>query len=233
MPDQIISKYLQTDVCDTARSVAADVLVAESNHRIANNLTLIAGLVRLQAAGIARTGEPLSATDACLALEEIGNRIETVGRLHRLLAARGKAPTIDMSDYLREIAEAAVASMSTKVDMTLRHISTAECEIPTQEALAVGFVVGELVTNAVKYAHPTGVSGLIEVGCHRGAHGGTVIEVADDGIGLPEGWDPARDGGLGMRMVRSLARQLGAKLEFITDGIGLGVELALPAPPGV
>ena len=232
MPDQIVSDYLNSVDLPTDEALTADVLVAESNHRIANNLTLIAGLVRLQAAGIARAGEPLSAEDACRALEEAGTRIETVGRLHRLLAASARAPRLDLGEYLRDIAEAAIASMTSPSDTTLRLVSTAACKIATRQALPVGFIVGELVTNAVKYAHPAGVNGVIELGCHKARGGATMIRVADDGVGLPDGFDATRGGGLGMRMVRSLAGQLGARLDFVPEEIGLTVELTLPALAG-
>jgi two-component sensor histidine kinase len=232
VPDQIVSDYLT--VANSMRDdvLTADLLVAESNHRIANNLTLIAGLLRLQAAGIARAGEPLSATDACAQLEEAGGRIETVGRLHRLLAARGQEPWLDLGDYLRDIAEASIASMTSTSDTVLRLVSTAGRQIPTRQALPVGFIVGELVTNAVKYAHPAGVNGVIELGCHKARGGATMIRVADDGVGLPDGFDATRGGGLGMRMVRSLAGQLGARLDFVPEEIGLTVELTLPALAG-
>ena len=228
MPDQIIAEYLRFEGRERADALPPDVLVAEANHRIANNLTLIAGLVRLQVAGIARSGAPLSAEEACQALQEVGNRIEAVGRLHRLLAAGDDAGTLDLSEYLRDVADAAVSSMSARRRMALRHAAIADCQVAIRQALPVGFIVGELVTNSVKYAHPTGVAGVIDLRCRRMPRGGTLIEVADDGIGLPDGFDATRDGGLGMRLVRSLAGQLGASLDFIAEGIGLTVQLSLP-----
>ncbi|HLI67935.1 MAG TPA: sensor histidine kinase [Caulobacteraceae bacterium] len=205
-----------------------EMLVAESNHRIANNLTLIAGLVRMQASGIAKAGRPMTADEVCLALEEVGNRIETVGRLHRLLAQIGRRPSLDLSQYLQDIAEAAVGSMSSRGEIRLVHASTADCEIATHQALSLGFIVGELATNAMKYAHPTGISGCLTLGCHARPGGATLIEIIDDGVGLPEGFDPRRDGGLGMRMVRSLADQLRATLTFDSSAIGLTVRLLVP-----
>ncbi|HEX2844268.1 MAG TPA: ATPase, partial [Candidatus Limnocylindria bacterium] len=54
------------------------------------------------------------------------------------------------------------------------------------------------------------------------------VEVEDDGVGLPENFDPWRDGGLGLEIVRGLSQQLGAKLLFDADGIGLRVRLMVP-----
>ncbi len=88
-------------------------------------------------------------------------------------------------------------------------------------------LMSELVTNAVKYAHPTGLPAQIEVVCRQTARD-LIIEIADDGIGLPENFDPLTDGGLGFRIVRSLASQLGATVRFDSDALGTRVQLKLP-----
>ncbi len=213
---------------DLGPTPLAEMLIGESNHRIANNLTLIAGLLRLQAADVAKGGQSLSAQDVCVLLEEVGGRIETVGRLHRLLAQVGHGEILDLHQFLHDIAEAAIGSMALAGDMQLGPMASSACTIPAQQALPIGFVVGELVTNAVKYAHPAGVSGRIELGCYRRPEGAILIRIADDGVGLPEGFDPRGDGGLGMRMVRMLADQLGANLRFESTEIGLTVRLLIP-----
>jgi two-component sensor histidine kinase len=213
---------------DLTQTPTAEILIGESNHRIANNLTLIAGLLRLQAADVAKAGQPLSAADACLLLEEVGGRIETVGRLHRLLADAGRGESLDLHQFLHDIAEAAIGSMSRAGDMTLGAAMGDACTIPAHQALPIGFVVGELVTNAVKYSHPAGVKGCIKLSCHKRPEGAVLIQIADDGVGLPEGFDPKKDGGLGMRMVRMLADQLRASLSFEATGIGLTVRLLIP-----
>jgi two-component sensor histidine kinase len=98
--------------------------------------------------------------------------------------------------------------------------------VRADQATPVALIVSELVTNALKYAHPTGVAGRIQVSC-RSVGGGLVVEVTDDGVGLSETFDPHTDGGLGFRVVRGLARQLGAKLVYESGGIGLTVRLLL------
>jgi len=213
---------------DVAGASSHEILISESNHRIANNLTLIAGLLRLQAAEVAKAARPLSAEEACVLLEEAGGRIETVGRLHRLLADASRGQSVDLQQFLHDIAEAAVGSMSVAGDMALETVSTGVCAIPAHQALPIGFIVGELVTNAVKYSHPAGVKGRIEIGCHPRPEGAILIQIADDGVGLPEGFDQRHGGGLGMRMVRMLADQLGASLGFDSSPIGLTVRLLIP-----
>ena len=202
-------------------------LAAEANHRIANNLSLIAGLVRLQASTIIKQDRALAPNEVAALLEEFGERVETVGRLHRLLADTPDGP-IEIADYLQKIATGVVSSLAREGSTALSFNSASQCRVQARQALPIGLIVGELVTNAIKYAHPTGVAGMISISCRsNGAE--AVIEIADDGVGLPEGLDPMTSDGLGLRLVRTLAKQLEAKLAFHDSVLGLTVTLHLPA----
>src|SRR5205807_7397947 len=103
------------------------------------------------------------------------------------------------------------------------------CSVPAAMALPLGLIAGELVTNAIKYAHPADVAGRIKLACRRSSGGDITIEISDDGVGLPEGIEPTERGQLGFRMVRSLADQLGAAIAFHSDALGLRVTLQIPA----
>jgi two-component sensor histidine kinase len=201
--------------------------IAESNHRIANNLAMVAGLVRLHARGLAAETEPLDNGKVRLLLEEIGGRIDSIAHLHSLLARRVHGTPIDAVSYLQEISDAIATSLvfAGKADVT--YDCPGPCLLPPERALTLGLIVSELVTNAIKYAHPSGLVGHIAVGC-RNVNGAIHVEVADDGVGLPEGFEPARNGGLGMRLIRSLAAQLKAKLTFDNSSVGLSVQLKVP-----
>jgi two-component sensor histidine kinase len=202
--------------------------IAEANHRIANNLTLIASMVRMHARTLSDRAEPLTNESARALLEEIGTRIEQVAHLHGLMAGQEHGEPVNLSDYLRDICETVVSSLTFLGKAKLHYGSHSECVIAPGRALPVGLVVGELVTNAVKYAHPAGVTGDIMVTCNR-FDDVIVVVISGDGIGLPETFDPMRHGGLGLRLVRSLAAQVNAKLVFNDTGIGLSVELHIPA----
>ena len=160
-------------------------------------------------------------------LLEIGTRIETVGRLHRLLSKTpcGSAP--ELGPYLCDIALSAISSMSAPGAAPRFSAEIHDVAFLSSETLPLGFIVGELVTNSVKYAHPAGVAGDIRLCCARAADGATVVEVSDDGVGFPEGFDPNRGGGLGLRLVRSLASHLGADLDFDQTDLGLTTRLSI------
>jgi two-component sensor histidine kinase len=227
MPLQLIRTLFDEPAETAADGISVEDLVREANHRIANNLTVIGGLVRLQAADVSRQGKALSAEEVCTLLKEVGGRIETVSRLHRLLAQATSQSKPDLGSYLGEVASAVIGSLAGSAQFKLR--TELNCPaLPPSQALSLGFIVGELVTNCVKYAHPSGVAGEIRLTCRQASSGGAVVEVSDDGIGLPEGFDPSRDGGLGLRLIRSLASQLGAEVSFAEPGTGLRVRLTIP-----
>ena len=209
--------------------LSADELHREANHRIANNLAMIAGLVRLHASSVsAGQAELLSRRDVRSLLDEIGSRIETVGRLHRLLSNPSAEGRIDLTVHLEETCKALIATMPhSEIGLAFR--ASGPCMVTPDAAGPIGLIVSELVTNAVKHAHPAGAPGKILVRCGPGLGGGLFVDVEDDGVGLPEDFDPWKDGGLGFRVVRNLAYQLGARLAFDMDGLGLKVKLIVPA----
>nr|QQZ49958.1 sensor histidine kinase [Phenylobacterium glaciei] len=102
------------------------------------------------------------------------------------------------------------------------------CPVRADQVLPLSQIVSELVTNAFKYAHADGRAGVVLVRCGGCKAGGAQIDVVDDGPGLPPGFNPATDGGLGFRLIRALSRQVGATLDFGSEGQGLRVRVTVP-----
>ena len=211
----------------TPVSSAADILVTEAHHRVANNLALVSGFVRMHARDIAKRTEPASLEDVRLLLEEVGLRVEAVGQLHRRLAQIDGPANIDLTTYLRDIAQSVIGALSFAGQAHLAFDSKSPCSIPAQSALLIGMAVSELLMNAVKYAHPTGVMGKVMIACNR-AGDTVIVDIADDGVGFPVGFDPMTGGELGLQLVRSLAGQLKGQLLFHDTGIGVHVTLSIP-----
>jgi two-component sensor histidine kinase len=201
----------------------------EADHRIANNLGLIVGLLRLRARAIGEHTGKMSRAEVRMLLEDVAGRVETVARLHRMLSQSYRHAMVDLSAYVRELASSLTGALSPNTHVHIAHHADDACVMPPDQVLTVGMLISELITNAVKYAHPTGVPVQIEISCRQNG-GRLTIEIADDGIGLPENFDPAKDGGLGLRIVRSLAVQLGASIRFDSNELGTSVELGMPVP---
>lgn len=208
--------------------ISPEILIAESNHRIANNLTMIAELGRMRGEELARSGRTLVAGEARDVLLEIAGRIEAVARLHHLLARAAPGGPPNLGSYLLDIALTVINSLSAPPHGPRFLAEVRGGSLAPRQALTAGLIVVELVTNSVKYAHPAGVSGEIRLSCRQAEDGRTCIEVSDDGVGFPEDYDPRSQGGLGLRLAHSLAAQLDGELSFLQTDLGLTARLTIP-----
>jgi two-component sensor histidine kinase len=193
---------------------------------VTNRLCVVAGLVHIQATSIGAGVVDPQAVDITLLLEQTGRRIDAVVGLKRCLAA-SQSGCIELDTYLRDICDAALACSARPDATTLHFYADPDCHIRPVRALSIGLVLGELATNAIRFAHPTGVHGVLQVECIRES-GGITLTVADDGIGFPEHFDPRQSPHLGLRIVCALADQLGAVLDFDDDELGLTVRMQVP-----
>jgi two-component sensor histidine kinase len=161
-------------------------------------------------------------------LEHFGGRPETMARVHRLLAARSGA-SVDISEFVREIANGVIASQASAGKVRLNFAGDKNCNLSQERALALGLIVGELVANSIAYAHPAGVAGRLDIACQGTADGTIMLTLSDDGVGLPEGLDPMNDGQSGLPLVRMLAAKLDATIAFHSDALGLSFHLRMRA----
>ena len=204
-------------------------LIAEANHRVANSLALLGTLVRLQAKAAGKASQPLSNAEVRLMFDGIAARIATVGHIHRLLAHVPSEGSLALNAHLREICTALVTAFSS--DQQQVHIDHhgADCLILAKYVQPLTLIVCEILTNAMKYAHPAGVPVRMSVNCEAHENGTLVISVGDDGIGLPEGFDPSTDGSIGFQVVRALAAEMGAGLVIQSDNLGVTFTLTVPS----
>jgi PAS domain S-box-containing protein len=133
------------------------------------------------------------------------------------------AGTIDLIQLLREKSTRASRSSPMRLEFVAHGL--AGCDMHVETATLISLIVEEAVVNAVRYAHPSGVAGIVKVACQRDSAGTLSIDVIDDGVGLPENFDPWKDGGSGFQIIRVLTARLGANLTF--DSTSLGFRLCL------
>ncbi len=203
-------------------------LVAEANHRVANSLTLLGGLVRMQARAAGKATQPFTNAEIRLMLDGIAARVATVGQLHRMLARMPGDGTVVLNAHLRDIATTLIAAFSSEQQPVHIEHSGSDCVVLTKHVQPLTLILCEILTNAMKYAHPAGVPVRIAVQCENLPDGMLHLTVSDDGVGLPEGFDTGKDGGLGFQIMRSLVAELGAHLHIFSDGLGTTVRLEVP-----
>ncbi len=135
---------------------------------------------------------------------------------------------LDLATYLREVCTSLVSTRPAAPGVDVTYCLDRACSVRPDQVAPLVRMVWELIDNALRHAHPARVRGRLVIGCRPGARGEAVIEVADDGVGLPEGFDPAIDGEAGLRLVRTLGQRLGAAVSFESAGLGLTVSVVVP-----
>jgi two-component sensor histidine kinase len=208
-------------------------LVAEAHHRVANSLSLLVALVRMQAQALAKASQPLSGAQVRLLLEGIAARIATISQLHRLLArVPGDGAMVNFGDHLAEVCRTLVSIVSTPQQPVHLELAAQNCRVAARQVQPLTLILCEIAVNALKHAHPEGGPLQLTVNCHHDAQGAFVMEARDDGVGLPAQFDAARDGGLGFRVIRSLSTQIGADLKIGNCAPGVCFRLQLPPAQG-
>jgi len=203
--------------------------IAEANHRIANHLAMVVGLIQSQIANVLRGQALLAREEVGSLLREAASKVIAVAQLHRLLSQRGEHGEIDAADFMIEIVREIGNSLSLGNRLCVRQRLSAGVTIGAEQARTVALLVGEIVMNAIKHAHPTGIPTEISIACTKSRDSALELEICDDGVGLPEGFDPATEGGVGFRLIRTFARTLNATLRIESDDLGLCFHLTVPA----
>ena len=197
-----------------------DATIREIHHRVKNNLQTVAALLRLQA-------RRMVVPEARAALEESVRRVASIALVHETLsqAFQDAVPFDGIADgVLAMCAEVAAPESGVQVRRT-----GSFGELPAEVATAVSMVLTELVQNAVEHAYPDS-AGTVEVSAQR-TEAGLRVEVRDEGLGLPAGFDPASSPRLGLRIVRTLVDgELRGTLALEPGATGRGTRVVLEVP---
>jgi two-component sensor histidine kinase len=211
----------------TKPSIEPGDAAAEANHRIANNLAIIAEYVRSELLSLdqEKTADFQSIRRS---LQHLSLRIDAIGRLHRLLTSSSPEDGVEISAYLREIAGAAQCSLAPDERIKILFLFDAEALVTAKQAVAIGAIASEAVVNSIKHSHPANEPGVISIGCKRIRCDGLLIEIKDDGVGRLQEHPGKQWGGAGSDLMRAFAHSLNATLEFVDGHPGHIVRFELP-----
>lgn len=192
-------------------------LLREVNHRVANNLQMTMSFINMQAS-VLPEGE---ARNALLASQQ---RIGAIAHVNRHLYATGNVEHVAMDEYLENLARDLTETW-TSPHAPRRVTATSEAvELPTDKAVTLGIVICELVANACKYAYGSDCEGDVRIIFGTNGDGRMRLTVEDEGLGLDESAQP-KGTGLGQRLVKAMARGLGATLDTQSAAPGLRITL--------
>ena len=182
-----------------------EVLLEEVHHRVKNNLQVITSLLGLQARSIKDSATRVK-------FDESRYRIQAMAILHEILDESSSLAEIDFADYVQRLVAHLVRSYGAigRIRTQLR-LETLTCH--RDIALPCGLIVNEVLSNALKYAFPGGKAGEVQIELRREPEGKVHLRIADNGIGLPRGCDWQTSPTLGLRLVRTLARQIEAHMQ--------------------
>jgi two-component sensor histidine kinase len=212
-PDPVIAKISQETLAEMIGTTRARVSFFMNKFRKS-----IASMVMIEARNH-KTSEGKAV------LERVSHRIDALGQLYAKLSKSDAVEAVDSATYLHDLCRELVAS--TQRDGTSIELETdIESELlPTDQAIPMGLIVNELVTNALKYAFPNDTNGTVMVALKR-ASGELRLTVADNGQGV----DARRaDSGLGGRLVDGFAAQLRGRIERQSSSKGTTVRLIVPS----
>jgi two-component sensor histidine kinase len=159
------------------------------------------------------------------ALTDVADRFGVMSTLYDTLYRAPNLDGLSTSQFLGNVVDDLAASVPRAQAVALR-ADVADVELSVDTLSALGILVAEAVTNALKYAFPNGSGGTVEVrGRVVGGH--MELTVHDDGVGLPPGVELDTSSGLGLRLIGSLAEQISGRAEILRQQ-GTGIRVVFP-----
>jgi two-component sensor histidine kinase len=194
----------------------AEALLREVNHRVGNSLQLVSSFISLQQRHLKDEGSRH-------ALLEAQSRIEAVAQVHRRLYTSADIATVGVADYLQGLIDELAKSLGPAQEAPQILVDVQNLKVTPDQAVSLGVIVTELITNAVKYAYQPGEGGQIRVSLSATEDGQALLVVEDDGPGMTE--DAPKGTGLGTRIIKAMAQGLKSHLEV--DPVHRGVRACL------
>ncbi|WDF81425.1 sensor histidine kinase [Mucilaginibacter sp. KACC 22773] len=184
-----------------------ELLLREIHHRVKNNLQTTMSLLNMQSNYIDN--------DAALdAIRSSQHRMQAMSLIHQQLYQSDTVAYINMDIYIRELISYLKQSFNGAGNISF-NLRIEELTLDAAEAVPIGLIVNEAVTNAIKYAFPDGRTGNVDVILTAMIDYTYILKVNDDGIGIPESSEQKATNTLGLNLMKGLCEQLEG--EFTID----------------
>ncbi|MGD0781911.1 MAG: histidine kinase dimerization/phosphoacceptor domain -containing protein [Candidatus Aminicenantales bacterium] len=188
------------------------MLLKEIHHRVKNNMQVISSLLNLQS-------RYLKHPDDVELFKESQRRIRSMALIHEMLYQSKSLSRIEFGAYIGNLMDTLRGSMDDSRGLITYRKELEEVRLDIQTAIPCGFIVNELVSNALKHAFPGGRGGEVFVSLRQEKDGSVILTVQDDGIGLPPGTSLKAMDSMGMQLVMMLVQQIDGTIRT-EDGPG-------------
>ena len=202
-----------------------ETLMQELKHRVKNNLNIVSSLLGVEMPNLTDPAARKVFTDT-------QGRIRTIAAIYEQLYLSPELSGVDLSHYVAKLARMICDAHSSDGERIRLVTELEPVELDTKEAVPLGLILNELITNVFKYAYPGEGMGELRVFLAR-EEKRILLRVEDDGVGFPPGFDPFRSDSMGLRLVRMLVEQLDARLSFEScqpGKSGTRASVLLPTP---
>jgi two-component sensor histidine kinase len=191
-------------------------MLKEIHHRVKNNLQIVSELLDSQ---IDQLQEPRTLA----IIRESQNRVQAMALVHQKLYQSQNLARVDMPEYIREIVEHLFTSFH--CESVQEHFDVAPVELDVALATPLGLIINEAVTNSLKYAFPDARPGTISIRLMQLPGERYQLTLADNGIGLPAGFNLSASRSMGLTLITGLSEQIEADLTFLpTQGVCICLE---------
>ncbi|MFK8037085.1 MAG: histidine kinase dimerization/phosphoacceptor domain -containing protein [Crocinitomicaceae bacterium] len=195
------------------------ILFKEVHHRVKNNFQVISSLMNLQK----HTGLYPETDDI---LTQTQQRISSMALVHELLYQHDEVDEIDIGIYINElVASTRQAYNSEETDITFS-INTNNIVLKLEQAIPLGLILNEAVTNSVKHAFNSQKQGKIVINLELVNDGKYFLLIGDNGIGIPE--SGLENNTLGLELIDVLTEQInGEKNIFNQNGTKIEIRFSV------
>jgi PAS domain S-box-containing protein len=183
-----------------------EVLLAEIHHRVKNNLAVISGLLEMQVWNLPDDDKSIGP------LKESQLRIHSIALVHELLYQSETLSEIELDQYIYKLLRAIQQTHKNKDKMIEVVTDLEPVKLTIHKAIPASLLLNELVVNSYKHAFNGLVDGQIEV-ILKQTNGQIELVVQDNGVGLPDDFDPLKQPSLGMTLIKTLVQQIEADLK--------------------
>lgn len=195
-------------------------MMSELHHRVKNNLQVLADMLQLQQT---RIGDP-AMKEMVRAVER---RVTAMIFVHRGLYGDDPGSLVNMRDYIPELLRNLAESFGYDYRKVSAGLHVDALQMKADDALNMGFICNELISNAFKYAFPSTPDPKLTLTLVR-ENTNVVLTVADNGPGIPDTMNGANPSTFGLRLVELFSRDLDATVKTDTNHPGVRVQLVLP-----
>ena len=202
------------------------LLIRELEHRTKNNFAMVSALLNMQS----RNHTSSKVKDA---LEMASSRVNSFAAIHDSIYRSGDfQKEIDIAEYLEALCESLQKAFSSNSNINIT-LSATSCRMERDKAVALGLILNEVVTNAVKHAFPDNRTGIIQISFLAPTAQPWSLTISDNGCGMegeaakkPAGKDKKKGGGLGTRLMNTFAQNADAEIDVKTSREGTIFTLA-------